>query len=261
MIQPNKTERFQTVCRLYFNPLVEKHFKEVGDFNPNDSRSVLKDTCLHDDNDSMFLTLGRMLFWENEIKEKEDYYAIPVTNFQQTFTYLPQIALRFEESKKDAFKKGKSRVRAQISFRLLEDTITNLKDSDYYLTILGKKIVSLFAKYSWEKGEIKVNYIDKQRGYKLSLFSSTEAQGIEVIKKVLQVQNHPFESQYLTISQSKKDFDLVEQDKILGDTFEKPNLRLKARVHFKKAEFKYYGRSDIVIAENILAYPDTIKPK
>jgi len=115
--------------------------------------------------------------------------------------------------------------------------------------------------YRWNRGKIKVVYNHKPQGYFLQLLASTESEGIEVIKKILAIQNHVYDNDYVSIATSKKDFPATPPKRmILQKLRTVPRQRPTATVRFTHATLSVWGLpNDIVLVGHEYAHKNPIE--
>jgi hypothetical protein len=118
----NDVELFQSFCRQYVNRLVREHFRDVSSDDPDglsrsSPRPLIKRICLHKDNDSLILTIGRLLFWWVEARGliEEYIYGLPSTDFEIKHTYYPQVQLHFREDRYSAADNERIPIRALVN--------------------------------------------------------------------------------------------------------------------------------------------------
>lgn len=85
---------FQSFCRKYVNRIVRLHFSDLGtveetNLSLDSPRQATKKLLLHQADDPLMLTIGRLLFWWLETKDLLDeyIYGIPSTDFEIKHTY------------------------------------------------------------------------------------------------------------------------------------------------------------------------------
>jgi len=178
-------------------------------------------------------------------------YGIPVTSFQESVKFLPQIRLYFSEDLTQV-EEGFEAVEAEISFRLVGQTSTTLSHSE--MQSYANKIRSAFASgsgFTWKKGRLKASYKDQHHGYNMILTVWSEAEAKRVIEQVLDIQGHTPDWDFLTVNEPKKTFPTIPGfQNILGKPRRKPRERPIAYVRFRYAELKLHGLpNDITLVD------------
>ncbi|BAZ46372.1 hypothetical protein NIES4102_34030 [Chondrocystis sp. NIES-4102] len=189
----NYIELFQSFCRRYINKAVNKHFRDVEQTEPDDlsrstPRPLIKRICLHKGKDPIVLTVGRLLVWWVEAKGLFDgfIYGIPSTDFEEKFTYYPQVQLHFKEERYDAADNDRIPIRSAISFRWRETEYTTSN-----IEALKNKIKSQFARppFSFDRGRECWTYWDDKKGYRFTLYVQNEEEAKKVVSQVVDIQD------------------------------------------------------------------------
>lgn len=196
--------------------------------------------------DTIEIIIGKLFFFYIVMGKaralQAPLYGLPSENFHDSVEFVPQVKLIFFEKQAQAILKNRVPIRAEISFRLMGLTPTSI--TEQYVKNLAAKIKTVMATpvFSFQKGQIKVSYRDLANGYRFILATDTVNTAVSVIQKVLTIQNHTYNSDYLTFSESLKDFpeDAGTQE-ILGQTVRKPRLRPSGTVRFRRAELNLHG--------------------
>lgn len=249
----NDIELFQNFCRRYVNRLVREHFSDIDNDDASTlsldvPRQAIKRICLHDDNDPIILTIGRLLIWWVEARGLFDefIYGIPSTDFEITHTYYPQVKLHFREDKYDAATNNRRPARSEVSFRWRENdySTTNINS-------LANKILNDFARpvFYYRRGRELWSYADKQLGYYFQITANDEANAKKIIEQVHRVQDdvEPNWTKYLRDHRDKKDYNAIETVRVMGETKRKPKKRPIATVYFAYAELFIPGTTQPII--------------
>ncbi len=129
-------------------------------------------------------------------------------------------------------------LQARISFRLMNRTATTITRSD--VQTLATKIKNEFALnggYTFDKGKIVCNYIDKETGYNLQLYTISKAEGEQVVRKVLDIQGHTFDSDNFRVNTPTKDsVNTGTKITVLGEPAKTERWRPAGRVRFLYAD-------------------------
>lgn len=238
---------FQSFCRRYMNRIIRLHFSDLGTIQETDlslesPRQATKKLLLHQTDDPLLLTVGRLLFWWFETKGllNEYIYGIPASSFHESVVYQPQIKLYWRESTEDARTSGRYPIRAIYSVRYRGDF-----DSRNDLELLRTKLTRIFnnpTTHNFWKGREKYSYRDKIKGYELIVTARDETEAKSVINSLLEIQDdNPLDEALLTRSTKDKDWNARETIRVAGETFTKPKERPIGRVYFTHAEFHVHG--------------------
>ena len=254
----SKFEHLQGMYRKVMNKLVKDEFSDVDD-NDLDlalPRHSLKYACLHLDDDSVGMTQMRESLFFLGIRKGRDLhpplYYMPMLTLQERVYFHPQIELYFEESTVDAEKHKRRPLEAVITFRLMGETETTITQAE--INKLALKIKQLFAtpRETIKKGNNIYSYTDVQNGYRLKLYSQTKVEAERVIKQVLEIQNHTYNSQHLNVNTPDKPStsERKRTKKVLGETIKQRAFRPKGLVKFKYASLKLHGlNQDIILVD------------
>lgn len=239
-------ERLQSVLMQVQNRRVREFFNDLND-SPiaTVGRAALRDACLLEDRDTATITLLRLQLYymilEGGQSMHPPLYTIPVDRYQQRVQFRPQVTLYFKEDAADV-EEGYSPISAEISFRL--------KESDENVTpaeaqLLANKIRSEFATgngYRWRKGRTLLAYTDIEKGYIFKIYAASEAEGKEVIRRVMSIQNDTMDEDLLKLNQLANNPPIVPPTHVVyGKSRRKPRRRPVGWVRFVFAEMHIWG--------------------
>lgn len=241
----SEAEHLQDLFRRYANRQVKEFFNDLGgeDWDPDISttRGSLRHGSTHKDEDSLPMTLLR---WElfnyvRRLKFDVPIIGIPVSTFNSERKYKPQIILYFQEDLGD-IEPGFAPVTGRISFRLMgyeSDTLTPVVAQTF-----ANRIRTSFHSgggFVWRKGRIMCTYSDWDKGYSLQVLSRSEANGREVIDRVLDIQNDTIDLAKMSVKENQAEaaaFPVIPpNDFIYGETRRTPRRRPLADVRFQYA--------------------------
>ncbi len=157
----------------------------------------------------------------------------------------PEVKLVFYQ-KQAEIEKDYTRLKAEISFDLMDfvDTANKvsatqklIKDED--VKSLSKKIKSIFTHdLNWLKGKKIVVYHDWARGYNLQIYCDQEAEGIQIVKAICQIQNHTIKNEFLKLSQpliTDNKNPIPKEEVVLGKKVKQKRYRPIGTVYFSHA--------------------------
>jgi len=258
-------ERRQNTFRQLHNKEVREVFADVVDAptdgTPYDAgavtpayaaRRVLRQDVLIEDNDSfseMWLKRELLKFL------KDDDGAIILPNYDDipiTVKDKPHVHLTFIEKKSTAITNHRIRVKALISFRIVEKSVSTMTRSD--LTELSREINLAFpSTYTLNKGRIKYSYRDKINGFEFILSLTSETEAKEVITKVLGIRDKTPNWDLLRVSTAPdENFATRENITILGQIEKLPLYRPTATCYFRKAIISFGKLRTEVLAERFV---------
>jgi hypothetical protein len=254
----NDVEIVQSFIRKYINKAIKEHFKDIPGEDENSlskaaPRSAIKLVCLHKDTDPITLTAIRLLIWWVEARGLMDeyIYGIPVSQFQETVQYLPQIKLFWREKTKAAELNNRYPARARYTIRF-----KGSYQSKADIKSLATKINNIFNKpsvHNFTKGREKYSYRDKEKGYEFIITAQNELEAKKVINALLEIQDdNPLKDEYLTKSTTERNWTERTRKTVAGETILSPKQRPIADVYFTHAEFSIHGMArDIRLVNNL----------
>ncbi|MEQ9486152.1 hypothetical protein [Coleofasciculus sp. F4-SAH-05] len=207
-------EQFQDSIRRIFNPRIRRHFADIElDDDLDSDRGHLKRACLHQDKDSLLLTLGRFLlflYFKLEqlfillgVKEGLEQELIP--QYYLRVINHPKILLFFAQDD-GAVSVKKRQITAQISFRLIQyvnykkpgefgDVIDEAK-----LRAIAIRIRSEFRNYVWTKGdELYIYDVPFDGFFGSKCFTRDKPQAEEIFDKLCRVMQKSFNKKVLKL--------------------------------------------------------------
>ena len=233
-------ERRQNTLLQLRNKQVRMAFADVIDTTPDDSpRRILMQDLLIEDADSLGDLWIKSELWK-EIKEDDapvflpNYDDIPITVKDK-----PHVHLQFIEKKSTAILNRRDRVKALISFRIVDKTISSITRGD--LNELKREIGLAFpSSYTLNKGRSKYSYRDKANGFEFILSVTSESEAKEVITKVLGIRDKTPDWDLLRVSTAPdQNFTIRKTVSVLGTLEKIPLLRPLATCYFKKAVISF----------------------
>ncbi|MEH2414477.1 hypothetical protein [Nostoc sp.] len=245
-------ENLQDLVRLEHNKAVQTYFKNQENDDISTPKRRLKHTCLMKDSDTSTMTLMRMWLFEITCGHAQalqrPVYGTPVTEFQPDRTFKPQIKLYFLEPYNfEIHNDGAPRSEGEITFRLMTELSETITRSD--AERLARQIKSIFATppFIWHKGHFKCTYSDQKRGYELKLLVPNKAEGERIIRAVLDVQEHPFDRDYLQYIDNDRTYpNNPGTHRVYGRTVKKFARRRTSQVKFSYAQLLIWGKQNPV---------------
>lgn len=248
-----------------FNAEVYRYFADV-DGGASGGRLNLRNSLLIQANESRTSALFKVQYFREFIQKVHTTPAvigIPKEQFDVGIEveYKPVVNLYFQQDRA-AVVSGYAPVRAEISFRLMdetEETITKAK-----LQTLARAIKNEFALgagYTFNKGKLIATYIDKTNGYFFQVYVLNETQGVEVIRKVLSIRNHTYDDDKFRITEPKRNsLNTPSNTLIAGETYRKLRWRPTATVRFQWASLIVRTRPDpYFLVDRTLSRPRPIE--
>jgi hypothetical protein len=243
---PNNFNPFKHLQKIYIpqhNALVKRYFSDLpSDWKPNiaSSRSSLRVACtmLNSDNELM-MQLRHNLLFDILGYGRKDLVILHGSKdpYQPAATGHPKVVFYFTQDSQ-ATPSEETRVEAEYSFRLWNETEESYTPAKALL--LAQEVKRLFIQGGkgivFTKGKNQYKYFHKERGYRLRIYSNSELEATSIIKKLLDLQNVPFDEDKLSVDQPKKSNAITNTTKtIYGKSRKAKNWRPTANVRFRYA--------------------------
>lgn len=257
-------EHLQSVARRYLNKQIREDFRDkFGDddtWEPEigTTRGSMLRALLHEDSDPIQVTAVRMMLYYFTYGKAKDLqapiYGIPVAEYDRSYKYRPQIYLHFYQSRinfpssTNNNELNSKAIESRISFRLMNETSESITITE--LERYSNRIKTNFGTnggYRWEKGRVRVNYYDKEKGYKLSLLCRTKADGKALVEQVLDIQQHTPDWTNMTTTENEDplqaypDIPQPRTRRILGKTVKTPYERPTVDVRYRYSTVHIHG--------------------
>lgn len=169
-------------------------------------------------------------------------YTIPVTTFQDHYTFAPQIKLVFYQLRDETIN-GMPRVTGEICYRVVGETEETFTEAN--ARTRAQRIKSLFAEpalFVWQKGKEKASYLDRKNGYDFRLYVKNELEARKIITQVMQIENKIPDWDNLRLSISSAVYPEVTGTKrIYGEQRRLPRRRPLEDIKFRYAELHLWG--------------------
>lgn len=252
-------EHLQNVVRQTHNKVVRDYFSDLGNGDEEweaeitTPRGALRVACTVDDNDTADMTLIRMLLFNFTLGYKD---ADAVDDNANELTVInrskkPTIKIYFTEPK-DEVEDGYRRLEGVIGFRIMGGV--DAVNSETELRAFATRIRNEFAKptrFIWRRGKTMYSYSDWDKGYQMQILGREESNIKELISKVLSVQNHTPEWEFLNISnndQPTQAYPTVPQTTtLLGKTRRVARRRPIGNVRYSFSTIKIPGLPERIV--------------
>jgi len=253
----NDQEHLQSVIRQWMNREVREYFSDLTDWETDPDittpRGSLRQACTHGDDDSLLMTALRWQLFERIRRQLFDvpYYGLPVSSFQESRRFQPQIKLFFQEDW-DTIEPGYTPVTGEIGFRLPQYTTATVTQA--VADQLAQRVRSAMATNNgriWRKGKIMAAYSDWGKGYQLQLLSRTETDARTLITAILDINQDSPDWSKLTISENSNTAaaypTIPPTEQIYGKTQRAARRRPTADVRFMAAFLHLHGLPNPVV--------------
>lgn len=175
--------------------------------------------------------------------DERGLYTIPVTTFQDTWTFHPQVKLFFGQQAHET-RDGFPRVTGEISYRVMGETSETFTPAN--ARVRAQRIKQLFAEpelFVWQKGKLRVSYADQANGYQFQLLVKNESEARKIITRVMEIEGKTPTWDKLTLHESKKTFpDTTATVRIYAEQRKLPRRRPREDIRFRYAELHLWGR-------------------
>lgn len=182
----------------------------------------------------------RQLFRQNNDR---GLYTIPVTTFQTSWEFVPQIKLVFYQLRSETIN-NRAPVTGEIAYRVIGETSETFTEAN--ARVRATRIRDLFTQptlFEWQKGKERASYSDMTNGYHFQLLVRNETEARKIITQVMAIENKTPDWSRLTIAQSNRVFpEDPGNTVIMRTTYKKPRRRPREDIKFRYAELHLWGR-------------------
>lgn len=170
-------------------------------------------------------------------------YTIPVTTFQDHYTFAPQVKLVFYQLLGETTN-NRPRVTGEIAYRIMGETEETFTPAN--ARTRATRIRDLFTQptiFEWQKGKITASYLDKKNGYDFRLLVRNESEARKVITQVMSIEYKQPDWNNLHITESKATYpEDTATKRIYGEQRKLPRRRPREDIKFRYAELHIYGK-------------------
>ena len=262
-----RTEALDNAIRLMHNRQVREYFKDIPDGDTsNTPRASTKRLLILEDNDSSIYQLRAMEFFKKYCEDENGtnnlYFSVPVSTYNISNGYLPQITVYFrQEYNITASEETRARSRTmQISMRVRE---TKIPTTTAALRAIATDIKNAFATpiYRYRTGYRKVSYKNKALGYEFIVSCRDVIDAENLIKTMMGIFNDrdEFDSRDLKISEPSVGAAIStlppRKTRVVSRLVNLPNRSESVRMYFTHADYKVYPSKPILLVKgNALVY-------
>lgn len=186
------------------------------------------------------LVAFQQLFYQNNDR---GLYTIPVTTFQDHYTFAPQIKLAFYQLRNETLNNF-PRVTGEIAYRIVDETEETFTPAN--ARVRAERIKNLFAEpglFVWQKGKEVATYLDRKNGYDFRLYVKNETESRRIITQVMNIENKTPDWQKLHITVSRNVYpEITATKRIYGEQRRLPRRRPLEDIKFRYAELHLWGR-------------------
>ena len=249
---PDNFDPFEHLQKIYIpqhNALVKRYFSDLADdWKPNiaSPRSALRVACTMVDNDNqLMMNLRHHLLFDLLGYGRKNLFVYYGSrdNIEPPVEGHPKIVFYFSQDAASVPSEQNYKADAEYSLRLmdLENTSTNLRTK---LVEIANEIKTQFVESKkgiiLTKGSLGVIYKDPKNGFSNGrrVLTNTEADAIDLYRRMCNVIDVPFDEQKITVSNPKKTSTIgsvTETQVIMGKTRKKRAYRRVVNVRFRYA--------------------------
>lgn len=169
-------------------------------------------------------------------------YTIPVTTFQDHYTFAPQIKLVFYQLSEETINNN-PRVTGEIAYRVVSETEETFTENN--AQVRAQRIKTLFTEpelFIWQKGKEIATYLDRKNGYDFRLYVKNELEARKIITQVMAIENKVPDWDNLRLSVSRATYPEIPGTKrIYGEQRRQPRRRPLEDIKFRYAELHLWG--------------------
>ena len=195
------------------------------------------------------------LFQQNN---ERGLYTIPVTTFQDHYTFAPQIKLAFYQLR-DETTNNNPRVTGEIAYRIMNETEETFTENN--AQVRAQRIKTLFTEpelFIWQKGKEVATYLDRQNGYDFRLYVKNELEARKIITQVMAIENKTPNWSNLRLTVSSATYPEVPGTKrIYGEQRKLPRRRPREDIKFRYAELHLWGLTKPITLVDTFGNRDT----
>ncbi len=235
-------ENLRSFLRKTYNKEVNEWFSDVPDDVPDNDvpRKQAKRACLVLPKESQNMAFLKMMTFRYQVQQvhlRPDVFGINFDQLNESVAYRPQVKLVFRQDAA-AVPSGKRAVEGELTFRLMDETSESMTEAKAKL--LAKKIKTEFALgngYIWKKGKHLISYKDPALGLNSNILAISEAEGIKVAKKLIDVTGGVYDADKCTDHNPKRDSvtNPTGTEKVYGKFQKKTRWRPVANCRFQYA--------------------------
>lgn len=268
----SSTEQFQDATLKIVNKLVKERFKDVKSIDDNLQltvpREALKKACIHKEDDSINLTIGRLLLFTNVcgfgLEQVWDLFGGEVERRLGGVRHRPQVKLFFRESDFDTDPSFLP-LTSVVSFRLANETSESYTMAQ--AEALAKQIESTFAKptlYKWRRGKELVTYKDLEAGYNFQIYAFNDTEAERVIKDCLALTRGKFDQTLFNKHNNKAPAQayptLPPKKRVLGKMTQQPRERPVGNIAFRYAQLQIQNRiKPLTLVDTTWNFPNALR--
>ncbi|QLE54838.1 hypothetical protein [Nostoc sp. TCL26-01] len=265
----NTFEHLQDVIRKQHNAKVRDFFSDLGgeDWEPEiaTNRGSLRTACTILDNDTApVMEMRFRLFYDILGVGKEDLVVFHGVRNDESIPVegRPLICFYFSQDAA-ATPDNLDPVDAEYSFRIMDETQATFTEAK--ARTLGLKIKQEFIVSGkgivFTKGKNIYKYVDEVKGYRNRIYSNSEPDAIDVIRRLLACQNFTFDDDKLTVSQPKKNSTSTTATHLVyGKQRKKKRFRPIANIRFRYAYMSLPGMNkDVFLVDTTGRYNPLVK--
>jgi len=232
----------RSFLRKTYNKEVNEWFRDEPEDVPDNgtSRKQAKRACLVLPKETQNLALLKCLTFRYVVQQvhlRPDVFGFNFDQINESVAYRPQVKLFFRQDAA-AVPSGKRPVEGELTYRLINETSESMTETKAKaLALKIKREFALNNGYVWKKGKHLISYKDSELGLNNNILAISEAEGIEVAKKLVDLTNGVFDEDKCTDHNPKRDSitNPTGTERVYGKTQKKSRWRPTANCRFQYA--------------------------
>jgi hypothetical protein len=234
------TEHLQDLIKRTVNKEVKEWFYDVTEDDLSTNRASLRVGCLHEEADTMNMTIGRLMLFYNIVgafPHQRGFMAPDREVFRLSGN--PQVILLFVETAQSFnARKAPRRAEMRCSFRIMSEQFDSASDEAKIEAIERKLRQEFPPQYSHKTGQTSYTYVDRQEGYQLRVPGYSESEVKILIRKLLDCNiksGITYDEARFTRASTKNPVKIPAK-RVLGKTLKKEEPRPTASVKLRQAD-------------------------
>lgn len=247
-------ENLRSFLRKTYNKEVNEWFRDEPEDVPDNttSRKQSKRACLILPKETQTLALLKTFTFRYVVQQvhlRPDIFGTPVEPYHEDVTFRPHVHLYFRQDA-SAVTNDRRAMEGELSFRLVNETsetMTELKARKIALDI--KRELATGNGYIWKKGKFTVSCIDPANGLRLKIYALNETEGIDLVKKIYDIIEKPYNDEKVRIVEPKKNSETnpLGTDRVYGKLRKKKRWRPVGNVRFQYAVLTVHGMQHRIV--------------
>lgn len=244
----------KSFLRKTYNREVNEWFRDEPEAVPDNStpRKNAKRACLILPKETQNTALIKTLTFRYVVQQvhlRPEVFGTPVEPYQESVTFRPHVHLYFRQDA-SAVSNGRRAMEGEISFRLINETSETMTEAKAKALALDiKRELATGNGYIWKKGKYRIICKDPANGLNQSVLALNETEGIELIKKLYDIIEKPYNEEKVRVSEPKKDSvtNPISNNLVYGKLRKEKRWRPIGNVRFQYAVLTVHGMQNRIV--------------